>query len=562
MLMIGARYSSLQSDSVAATISAPATPAQRRARGGVDAHLDALVREHRADHRQEARGDGGVHEQRLGGVARAHLLRLGVVDDRERHRQVGGGVDVDVAVAVEVLEHRHLRLARDALDQALAAARDDEVDRLRRGDQMADRGAVGGRTSCTASGGRPASASAACTSAAEREVRAQRLRAAAQDAGVAALDRERRRLDRHVRPALVDHREDADRHAHAADPDAARLLAQLDDGADRIGHRRDLLAAEGDRFQGAAVEPEPIDHRRRQAVDARRREIAGVGLDQRSAPSRRRRASARSAALRAATGAAASARLAAAPSVPMWATVACRSAEVMADIVSDSAGAGRDRFGMPAPAMRGARQMPDGKVSGGSRSRRARHVVRRFPPVERHQRARLVEMDDGVELARQARLEVVALALGLGPGRRRRSRAAGAARRAPARAPRCRAGRAGSAPGRLVEERLEAAVEAGPHLARPRRLVPVARCCDGAVVCAEPSSTARRRGRSRTSWPSLSSPPSPISVARASPGASCGPQTAIPGRPAASTRRDAGRRARRASRPCGGRASSTRRRAS
>ncbi len=54
-------------------------------------------------------------------------------------------VDEDVADAVEVLDHRHLRLAADALDQALAAARHDDVDVLLVGDQVADRGAVGRR---------------------------------------------------------------------------------------------------------------------------------------------------------------------------------------------------------------------------------------------------------------------------------------------------------------------------------------------------------------------------------------------------------------------------------
>ena len=40
-------------------------------------------------------------------------------------------------------DHRHLGLAADALDQALAAARDDHVHVLRHGDQGADGGAVG-----------------------------------------------------------------------------------------------------------------------------------------------------------------------------------------------------------------------------------------------------------------------------------------------------------------------------------------------------------------------------------------------------------------------------------
>ena len=57
---------------------------------------------------------------------------------------IGVRVDVDVAHAVEMLDHRHLRVARDALDQALAAARHDHVDVLFVGDQVADCGAVGG----------------------------------------------------------------------------------------------------------------------------------------------------------------------------------------------------------------------------------------------------------------------------------------------------------------------------------------------------------------------------------------------------------------------------------
>uniref|UniRef100_UPI001ED9B73F glutamate-5-semialdehyde dehydrogenase n=1 Tax=Pseudomonas aeruginosa TaxID=287 RepID=UPI001ED9B73F len=64
--------------------------------------------------------------------------------DANRLVQVGGDIDVDVADAVQVLDHRHLGLAADALDQALAAARDDHVDVFGHADQRADRRAVGG----------------------------------------------------------------------------------------------------------------------------------------------------------------------------------------------------------------------------------------------------------------------------------------------------------------------------------------------------------------------------------------------------------------------------------
>jgi hypothetical protein len=97
-----------------------------------------------------------VHQQRLGGVAGAVLLRLGVVGDGQRLLQVDLGVDVGVAVAVQVLDDRHLGLGADALDQALAAARDDHVHVLGHGDQPAHGGAVGGLDQLHGVGGRPA----------------------------------------------------------------------------------------------------------------------------------------------------------------------------------------------------------------------------------------------------------------------------------------------------------------------------------------------------------------------------------------------------------------------
>ena len=59
------------------------------------------------DHGQEGLGHGLVHDQRLGRVADARPLGLGVDEDVDGHVQVGGGVDVDVAVAVAVDHVRH-----------------------------------------------------------------------------------------------------------------------------------------------------------------------------------------------------------------------------------------------------------------------------------------------------------------------------------------------------------------------------------------------------------------------------------------------------------------------
>ena len=45
-----------------------------------------------------------------------------------RHVEIGVAIDVGVADAFEMREHRHARLRLHALDEALAAARHDDVD--------------------------------------------------------------------------------------------------------------------------------------------------------------------------------------------------------------------------------------------------------------------------------------------------------------------------------------------------------------------------------------------------------------------------------------------------
>ena len=59
--------------------------------------------------------------------------------------------------------------------------------------------------------------------------------AAAQDRGVAGLQAQRAGVGRHVRPALVDDADDAERRAHALDVQAVGAIPLGDDVADRIG---------------------------------------------------------------------------------------------------------------------------------------------------------------------------------------------------------------------------------------------------------------------------------------------------------------------------------------
>ena len=73
----------------------------------------------------------------------------------------------------------------------------------------------------------------------QRPVGALGVAGAAQDDRVAALDRQRRAVDRHVRPRLVDDGDDPERHPHLAQVEPARQRLAFELLADRIVERGD-----------------------------------------------------------------------------------------------------------------------------------------------------------------------------------------------------------------------------------------------------------------------------------------------------------------------------------
>ena len=192
---------------------------------------------------------------------------------------IGAVVDVDVADAVEVLDHRDARLARQALDQLLAAARDDDVDVIGERHERADRGAVGGVDQLHAGLGQCRVAQAGAHAGSDGAVGNERLRAAAQDAGVAGLDAQCRRVGGHVRPRFVDDAHHAERHAHACHLDAGGSAVAIRDRADRIGERRHRLDALGHLLDQRRVEREPVDESRVAAL--RVRQVLAVGRQDR-----------------------------------------------------------------------------------------------------------------------------------------------------------------------------------------------------------------------------------------------------------------------------------------
>ena len=244
------------------------------------AHLDTLGGERRADRGQMAAGDLARHQQALGGVAGAIAVGLGVLDDGHHLGRVGGVVDIHMAIAIEVLDDRHPGVAGDALDEALAAARDDHVHELGHGDQFAHRGAVGGLDDLHRSRRQAGGLQPGPHAGGDRLVAVQGLLAAAQDRRVAALQAQRRGVRGDVGAGLVDDADDPQRYSHLANLDAARAALDVGHLADRVGQRGDLLQALGHGLDTRGAEREAVDQCRLQAFGASLLEVAGVGGEQ------------------------------------------------------------------------------------------------------------------------------------------------------------------------------------------------------------------------------------------------------------------------------------------
>ena len=102
---------------------------------------------------------------------------------------------------------------------------------------------------------------------------------AAQHDRVARLQRQRGRVDGHVRARLVDHGDDAERDADLAQVEPVGQPLAADDLADGVGQRGDRAHGVGDAGEPRGVEREPVHQRVGEAVLAPGVEVAGVGLE-------------------------------------------------------------------------------------------------------------------------------------------------------------------------------------------------------------------------------------------------------------------------------------------
>ncbi|MNZ18866.1 hypothetical protein D3C78_358860 [compost metagenome] len=223
------------------------------------AQFDALFLETAGHFRQETFSHTLVDQQGFHRTANTVTVSLGVESNAQGLVQVRVLGNIDVTDAVQVLDDRHTGIAADAFDQATAAPRDDDIDKLRHADQRANRLTVGGLDHLNHGGRQAGLGKATLNAGSDGAVGVNGLGAAAQDGGVAGLQAQAGGIDGHVRARFVDDPDHPQRHAHLADLNTRRAIAHVADGADRVcqaGH----LAQAGDHAvdtrwgQGQAVE--------------------------------------------------------------------------------------------------------------------------------------------------------------------------------------------------------------------------------------------------------------------------------------------------------------------
>ena len=140
-----------------------------------------------------------------------------------------------------------------------------------------DRGAVAGRHQLDRGLGQAGLAQALAERGDDGAARAQAVGAAAQDRGIAGFQAQRAGIGGHVRPALVDDADDAERHAHALDGHAVRPGPGFGNDADGILERAHRVDGGGDGLHPRGIERKPVEEGAGHAGGARLGDILGIG---------------------------------------------------------------------------------------------------------------------------------------------------------------------------------------------------------------------------------------------------------------------------------------------
>ncbi len=253
-----------------------AAPTREVERALVGADLDPRRLQRRDDPRKEAVGDAAVDEELLRRIAHAGPLDLRVEHDRFGLVEVGARVDVDVAVPGRGIDHGDARNALERRLQLLAASRDDEVHGVALAGELGELLAPAAlhehdRPVRQALGGRRVRGDAR-----QHLIGVARARGAAQHDRVARLHAQRGRVDRDVRPCLVDHRDHAEWHPLLAHVETVRQAPAFDHLAHGVRQSDDLPHGPRDAREAIVVQAQPVEQRIGELRSAARLEITLV----------------------------------------------------------------------------------------------------------------------------------------------------------------------------------------------------------------------------------------------------------------------------------------------
>ena len=166
----------------------------------------------------------------------------------------------------------------DEADQALASPGDGEVDNVRELKKLHHRFAPGIVEQGDGSLGQAFLTQPSAQGVRDGDVRVHGIRAASKDHRVSGHQAECRGIGRHIRPRLVDHRDDTEWNPHPLHDDAIGTGFPPRGDTHGIGERRHVAHGGDDTGNTSAVEAKTVEHRPARAVRGRRLHVPRVCL--------------------------------------------------------------------------------------------------------------------------------------------------------------------------------------------------------------------------------------------------------------------------------------------
>ncbi len=214
-------------------------------------------------------------------VARRRRRCLGSDTDWHCFLRVGIDVDIHVTHAMEMLHHGDARMLVDELNQCRPPARNHKIEILIHRQKFADRVAVVGRHHFDRRFRQVARPQRRPSQLGQRRIGVGRFLTALEETSVPGFETQTKRVHRHIRARLVNHRDHTQRNTNLPHLKASRCLAFLNHLPDRIGKVHNLSQAVGHLIQKRLSQFQPLELRKRKVRRAGFFHVLAVGFEDR-----------------------------------------------------------------------------------------------------------------------------------------------------------------------------------------------------------------------------------------------------------------------------------------